>query len=603
MAKLWHDIFKYKSNKKYSTLGAKPQKKLIKQLTTNLDILQRRLTEARNVGIKKLILVDADRDHIKKFQIVFQQSPSDNIEEYILYKKDKNRISDKLFCSIKADFKFNVSLRTIKILRKKLNNEVVFFEVNENNVHGFYLDPKDAIEKKIRYLLKKGINIENNIIKIKLSADGMNVCRNLKVINMIFTVINEGEESAGVNGAYQIGIFQIQIENYNSISIWMSKIWEKCQEFKELIIDDAKFSIIYYFGSDYKMDSIVLGLFGAASNYPCIYCKSHASELHSPPDKSLYRSNADHLNIITGPKSREHYGYKEISLISNIPYDNVVIDLLHLILRFTDRIFHLLIADLCSIDNYEKSILDRKKHINLCKFSDFLLNDCQININFDYETKKDIFDCLNNLPVKKRLEVFRKINIHELFGESFDKDEVAMRIDDYLEFAENDPKDQNGNLINKDGDLIDKATIKKVGRSIIINKVWKDWLSIIDLLKKGGKPLKGRKTITATQGEIKLSETEPEHSVIKIRNEKWLKTFLKVYQTSKVTPYMHIFVYHLPKLYELHGNIDFFNVNGLEKLNDFTRMDYFRSTNKTQESLKQIFFKRCRIDYLKEKFE
>jgi hypothetical protein len=176
MDKLWHDIFKNKSNKNYSSLGKDRKKQFIRQLTTSLGSLQRRLAEARNMQIKKLILVDADKDYIKNFKIAFSQCPMDNTEEYFLYKKDINRISDRMFRSFKIDFKFDiVSLDAIRKLRKKFNNQVIFTEIVEKDVSGLYLDPKVAIEKKIRYLIKKEIKILNNIIKIKLSADGMNV--------------------------------------------------------------------------------------------------------------------------------------------------------------------------------------------------------------------------------------------------------------------------------------------------------------------------------------------------------------------------------------------------------------------------------------------
>ena len=49
-----------------------------------------------------------------------------------------------------------------------------------------------------------------------------------------------------------------------------------------------------------------------------------------------------------------------------------------------------------------------------------------------------------------------------------------------------------------------------------------------------------------------------------------------------------------------HNNLNFFNQQGLEKLNDFIRLYYFRSTNKKRNDnkyLKQLLEKRNRIEY------
>ena len=62
--------------------------------------------------------------------------------------------------------------------------------------------------------------------------------------------------------------------------------------------------------------------------------------------------------------------------------------------------------------------------------------------------------------------------------------------------------------------------------------------------------------------------------------EMWRKAFLKVYQEPEVTPYMHLMISHMWFYVQLHGDVDIFNIQGLEKLNDFTSTEYFRATNK-----------------------
>ena len=52
------------------------------------------------------------------------------------------------------------------------------------------------------------------------------------------------------------------------------------------------------------------------------------------------------------------------------------------------------------------------------------------------------------------------------------------------------------------------------------------------------------------------------------RVKTWLSVFLSVYQTKHITPYIHIFVNHVPEFLNLCGSLSPFSQQGLEKLND-----------------------------------
>lgn len=64
---------------------------------------------------------------------------------------------------------------------------------------------------------------------------------------------------------------------------------------------------------------------------------------------------------------------------------------------------------------------------------------------------------------------------------------------------------------------------------------------------------------------------------------------------------MHALVWHVPEFIQLYGSISPFTQQGLEKLNDKTTKDYFRSTNQRGlDSLIQIVNKRNRMEYLED---
>ena len=82
----------------------------------------------------------------------------------------------------------------------------------------------------------------------------------------------------------------------------------------------------------------------------------------------------------------------------------------------------------------------------------------------------------------------------------------------------------------------------------------------------------------------------------------WGKLFLSVYESKHITPYIHIFITHLGQFVQQHKDVNSFNMQGLEKLNDLTTKQYFQATNKREkEFLKQILNKRNRIEYLSSK--
>lgn len=64
------------------------------------------------------------------------------------------------------------------------------------------------------------------------------------------------------------------------------------------------------------------------------------------------------------------------------------------------------------------------------------------------------------------------------------------------------------------------------------------------------------------------------------RTQQWMELFQKIYITIHITPYIHAFVSHLHQFQRLYGDINMFNLQGLEKLNDETTEQFYRATNK-----------------------
>ena len=84
--------------------------------------------------------------------------------------------------------------------------------------------------------------------------------------------------------------------------------------------------------------------------------------------------------------------------------------------------------------------------------------------------------------------------------------------------------------------------------------------------------------------------------------KEWLEAYLSIEgaESRELTPYIHCFVSHLPEFIEKYGDINLYNVQGLEKVNDFATQYYHGSTNKHKKNnafVLQMINKRNRVEF------
>ena len=88
-------------------------------------------------------------------------------------------------------------------------------------------------------------------------------------------------------------------------------------------------------------------------------------------------------------------------------------------------------------------------------------------------------------------------------------------------------------------------------------------------------------------------------ALLKPRVAEWQERFNKVFHLKHQTPYMHLMYDHITQLIEQEGDIDVFNIQGLEKLNDNTSTEYFRKTNKKKDFIEQMIRSRSRTEFFR----
>lgn len=269
-------------------------------------------------------------------------------------------------------------------------------------------------------------------------------------------------------------------------------------------------------------------------------------------------------NKIKSVESRQ--GYKENSLFPFIEFHNIVVDILHMTLRITDKLFGMLL--------FRLEELEDKKNRELTElFKNFLEVQCNITYPFVFT---DTTTKLRTLNQNERLKILDKLL--EINDDDSDEDLSDDDDDEFIREKKSKSRKKRAEKINSPRPL---ATLfpKSFQNDITLNR-------ISDLC------LKFRKILNIIKSEKNINSVKN----LKKRLKKWLSIFIKI--EPKITPYIHIFCYHIPEFIETHGNLNLFSMQGLENLNSYLKLNYFKQTNRNKNTFtKTLLEKINRIDF------
>ena len=346
-------------------------------------------------------------------------------------------------------------------------------------------------------------------------------------------------------------MFEIKSENYDDLQICLKEILEMLANVDKVEICGKMFGIEYYLGSDYKMLRLLLGQKASNGLEGCLYCKC---SMRSVPNKN------DIWQIGETNKDLE-------PIIKFIPIEKCVVDLLHLLLRITDQFYKLLFLKFVRIDKNDGA--DLKCRPSLKIFLDFLKNNCKISNPYFICTNSVEKIKLRSFNGNERLRIFE-----ELYRPYFDEKEKKL-------------KRQNlSSLFEKNLDPPNNFDFEDL--------VWFGFYKILNEIKS----FKNESTIP----NYNPVQTSIEKLRVDLKN--WLQNYLLINEKNRnlstMTPYIHVFVFHIPQLLEINHDLNIFNTQGLEKLNDFCTQYYHSCTNKHSEQkeyLNQLFKKQNRMEF------
>ena len=100
---------------------------------------------------------------------------------------------------------------------------------------------------------------------------------------------------------------------------------------------------------------------------------------------------------------------------------------------------------------------------------------------------------------------------------------------------------------------------------------------------------------------IAMKEPGADSDSVETRSRAWVGKYAETFLAKDVTPYMHVLMNHVAESLKLHGHLNHFSQQAMEKLNDKVTSLFFRATNhRNTEAFVQVMQKQNRIAYLDE---
>ncbi len=257
----------------------------------------------------------------------------------------------------------------------------------------------------------------------------------------------------------------------------------------------------------------VYGLICANGKFSCIYCEANLKRKWQDGDQNInYLINRSLIRAAQYHQEQQ-FGYKNPSIM-HIDFKNIVIDLLHLLLRLSQKLIEALIYILNSNDIDSESC-DFEKRKNLEIFYKILSQNCNI-------TKPYYKSIVNNKG---------NINLKSLSGSEIEK------IFDF--FSKNSLKAIYTPLL---------ADLKKIREIELFSDCFNDFYKLYFQVKTYN---------CIPYKKVELTDLDK-------RLRLWLVSYIPFISTdeSSIFPYAHVFVYHTKELLEIHGNINLYNLQG-----------------------------------------
>ena len=187
----------------------------------------------------------------------------------MLYVKDKFQISDKAWQDLSVQAKDLPSKYSIKKRIELLNTQWNVFPT-PGAAEGVQMKLKDSLMEQTSWLLKDKKLNNCNSLKIKVSGDGTRIGKRLQLLNVTYTIINEGKLAMSEKENYVLAVIKTK-DDYTGIRDSLSDLRDEMKKLDSITCENRTFKIEYFLGGDWKFLATVCGLGPANQDFACIW--------------------------------------------------------------------------------------------------------------------------------------------------------------------------------------------------------------------------------------------------------------------------------------------------------------------------------------------
>ena len=526
-----------RTNSKFSTLSRSYQLRRLKEVKSRAECALWFL-DMYGLKLDSLTLKD---DKEEQHGINFGSlSDSEKLSlEKVLYLLDRFYVSDACYHELSVVCDGLPKSYLIKQLRSDMN-ALCHIQMTPGPNEGAEIDAEQELAYAIRSFFVRHPELKQSEKKpsfhVKFCGDGTNVSRKTGMCVMSFSLFSP-DISENVSSPHHAVAVVKGHESYDMNRVSFSNIWKAINTLHDrgtVDIDGESYGLKVFLAADYKFLLLVLGMSGATSNHACVYCKIHRCDRWDMSKTYDFYTSPDMVRTVENMMScslTNSMGCKNLSLVG-LPIQHIIVDELHMMLRITDRLTDNLIQECLDLDLKEKigaltkSIDNPESHLNSLVNA---VRTCGVSFKV-WETRDGNgrgtghfeYSSLVGEEKKKLLKLLPQtlLEKHILHAETED---MVAKI--WAEFA---------NVY---------ATISSnfdgVSEDALFTQV-KNWVLLF-------LPLEGKR---------------------------------KGYERARITPYMHILVYHVPNLCMLYSGLRNFSAQGMEKLNDVVKSIHRQHSNK-----------------------
>lgn len=458
--------------------------------------------------------------------------------EMVLFLLDKFCVGDSFYHEITMLFDDLPRSYLVKQKRDQLNR-MCHITSTPGDEEGAQVSFKELLRERIREFVTTHPSIisEGEPVQVKISGDGARMTRNSNFILISFTLLQSTDDMMTAKGNHTIGVVNGK-EDYDTLKRCFKDIFADINELvqdKKIDLDGKEINLEFFLGGDYKFILLMTGLSGATSHYACAWCKVHKDErwnmqydLEYYNSSELKRTLQDLRESGAKKKSKQNYCCVNPPML-NIELDHVIPDELHLLLRIMDVLIENLVREALAWD---------------------------LSDNWNKKKSEQ-----TNTHLTELKETIRSCGISFDIWEKRNADGKGSGQYDFTSLLGCDKKKMLKELPSKFDGIIRPETCATV------EEIWRKFAIVYGIIT-----CKNPSEEMMTDYHNKAKE--------------WINLFISLrekvngYKKSKVTPYMHIMVYHIPKFFESYKTVKIFTGQGVEKNNDVARSITLHKSNK-----------------------